>query len=174
MRCALITGARGTLGGRARSRSRVPLHQQIERHPTGDDTDSISMSDEPFPITPRTPWSTSQVLAVGLGIALIVVPGAGSAFFATGRIDIAAPLVCPVGTVRTHVERVVTEEIDGIATNDYLDCIDGAGHAYRVSTGALIATLYGLMALPGVVLALLVGLLHSRGASTAQLRPRGG
>jgi hypothetical protein len=35
------------------------------------------------------------VLAVWLFVALVVVPSIGSIYFATGKVDVAAPLVCP-------------------------------------------------------------------------------
>jgi hypothetical protein len=123
------------------------------------------VEDEPLPAPPAAPWRTGSVLAVWLFVALVVVPSIGSIYFATGKVDVAAPLVCPRGNVRTHVETVITIDDHDTATNYYLDCLDDAGRAHRVPTLTLIGALYFMMAAPGVVVAFIVALVHwvSRG-----------
>lgn len=115
---------------------------------------------DPLPAPPATPWRSRSVLAVWLFVALVLVPAVGSIYFATGKVDVAAPLVCPSGTARTHVETVITTDDHDTDTNYYLDCLDAGGRAHRVPTLTLIGALYFMMAAPGVGVALLVALLH--------------
>jgi hypothetical protein len=100
------------------------------------------------------------VLAAWLFVVFVVVPSIGSIYFATRKVDVAAPLVCPPGTVRTHVETVITTDDHDTDTNYYLDCLDAAGRAHRVPTLTLIGALYLIMAAPSVVVAFTVALLH--------------
>ncbi len=99
------------------------------------------------------------MLALAAGVA-------GGVFGATGWVQVAAPVVCPEGTVDTDVETVVTHDHDGTGTSYYLDCIDSAGNKTRVSTLLLILVLYGIVALPMLALALIAL------AGYAVMRPR--
>ncbi|MCK6526899.1 hypothetical protein L6R50_04845 [Myxococcota bacterium] len=116
-------------------------------------------------------------MTASVGIAKVALGAGGAVFFAALMLStagvalvpaahrLAAPVVCPGGTVESVVVRRVSHPVPGEThVSGELMCLDAAGCATRAEVLPTLATLFALSTAVAIALGLLgVGLLLLRG-----------